>query len=78
MICNHCLQKPKVPNNMLINKLKGVYESLINKAHGIILLCDLNIDMLKEINELKMNYVIYMTLITSFLNPHSLKGQKEH
>ncbi len=62
----------KVPNNLFINKLKGVYESLINKAHEIILLGDLNIDMLKEINELKMNYVIYMTLITSFLNPHAL------
>ncbi len=50
MICNHCLQKPKVPNNMLINKLKGVYESLINKVHEIILLGDLNIDMLKKNN----------------------------
>ncbi len=38
---------------MFINKLKGVYESLINKAHEIILLGDLNIDMLKEDNELQ-------------------------
>ncbi len=70
-------KKPKVPNNMFINKLKGVYESPINKAHEIILLGDLNIDMWKENNELQNNYVIYMTLITSFLNPHALKSQKE-
>ncbi len=44
---------PKVPNNMFINKLNGVYESLINKAHESILLGDLNIDMLKENNELQ-------------------------
>ncbi len=46
-------KNPKVPNNMFITKLKGVYESLINKAHEIIVLGDLNIDMLKENNELQ-------------------------
>ncbi len=46
-------KNPKVPNNMFINKLKGVYESVIHKTHDIILLGDLNIDMLKEDNELQ-------------------------
>ncbi len=35
--------------------------------------------MLKEDNELQNELSdIYMTLITSFLNPHALKSQKEH
>ncbi len=72
-------KNPKVPNNMFINKLKCVYESLINKAHEIILLGDLNIYMLNEDNELQNELCdIYMTLIISFLNPHALKCQKEH
>ncbi len=44
-------KNPKVPNNMFIIKLKGVYLSLIDKAREIILLGDLNIDMLNENNE---------------------------
>ncbi len=44
---------PNVLNNMFLSKLKVAYESLINKAHEIILLGDLNIDILQQDNELQ-------------------------
>ncbi len=38
---------------MFLNKLKCVYESLINIGHEIMLLGNLNIDMLQQGNELQ-------------------------
>ncbi len=46
-------KNPNVPKSFFIEKLKLVYEELVCKAHEIITLGDLNIDMLCENNELQ-------------------------
>ncbi len=45
-------KNPSVSNNVFLDKLKNVYESVISKSKEIILLGDLNIDMLSTENEL--------------------------
>ncbi len=67
-------KNPNVPKHIFIEKLKGVYEELIHKAHEVITLGDLNIDMLCESNDLKNDICDVYGLENIILEPTCFKN----